>query len=85
MKLLQLPNKSALSWMTSGLAYMSRDKAVKKAAFVPFVTSLGVWSFGELTRGINPVRKALGVAGLLATAAIAINDFRHRDLSKFRK
>jgi hypothetical protein len=85
MKLLQLPNKSARGWMTSGLAYMTRDKAVKKAAFVPFVTSLGVWSFGELTRGINPVRKAFGVVGLLATAAIVVNDFRHRDLSKFRR
>lgn len=83
MKLLQLPNKSAISWMTSGLAYMSRDKAVKKAAFVPFITSLGVWSFGEATRGINPVRKALGVAGLLATVAVAINEFRHRDLTKY--
>jgi hypothetical protein len=85
MKLLQLPNKSALSWMSSGLAYMSRDKAVKKVAFVPFVTSLGVWSFGELTRGINPVRRAMGAAGLIATAVITLNNFRQRDLSKFRK
>lgn len=85
MKLFQLPNKAALSWMSSGLAYMSRDRAVKKAAFVPFVTSLGVWSFGELTRGINPVRRAMGVAGLIATAVITLNDFRQRDLSKFRK
>lgn len=67
------------------MAYMSRDKAVKKAAFVPFVTSLGVWSFGELTRGINPIRRAMGVAGLIATAAVVVNDFRHRDLSKYRK
>lgn len=85
MKIFQLPNKSALSWMSSGMAYMSRDKAVKKAAFVPFVTSLGVWSFGELTRGINPIRRAMGVAGLIATAAVVVNDFRHRDLSKYRK
>jgi|GEM_PF-4461405 len=85
MKLFQLPNKSAVSWMSSGLVYAFGDKKFKKGAYAPFVTSLGVWSFGEATRGVNKFRKALGWVGLVATAAVAINDFRKRDFSKFCK
>lgn len=85
MKIFQLPNKSAVSWMGSGLVYMLGDKNVKKGAFVPFVTSLGFWSLSEATRGVNKFRKTLGWAGLAATAVIAVNDFRQRDLSKYRK
>ena len=85
MKIFQPPNKSAVSWMGSGLVYLFGDRKLKKGAFVPFVTSLGVWSLGEATRGAGKFRKALGWAGLAATAAVAINDFRKRDLSKYRR
>jgi hypothetical protein len=85
MKIFQLPNKSAVSWMGSGLVYMFGDKNVKKGAFVPFVTSLGIWSLGEATRGANKFRKGLGWVGLAATAVVAANNFRKRDFSKFRR
>lgn len=85
MKLLQFPNKSAVSWMGSGLVYAFGDHKLKKGAFMPFVTSLGVWSLAEATRGANKFRKVLGWVGLAATAGVAINNFRKRDLSKYRK
>ena len=71
--------------MGSGLVYMLGDKKLKKGAFMPFVTSLGFWSFSEATRGVNKFRKALGWVGLAATVVVVINDFRQRDISKYRK
>lgn len=85
MKIFQLPNKSAVSWMGSGLVYAFGDRKLKQGAFMPFVTSLGIWSFGEATRGVNTFRKVLGFVGLAATAVIAVNDLRKRDLAKFRR
>jgi hypothetical protein len=71
--------------MGSGLVYAFGDKNVKKGAFLPFVTSLGVWSFREAVKGASKVCKLVGVVGLVATAAVAINDFRKRDFSRLQR
>lgn len=84
MKIFQLPNKSALSWMASGFLYAFGNPQVKKNSFAPFVTSLGVWSFGEATKGVNKFRKALGWAGLVATAVTVLHNFGSKPQAKRR-
>jgi hypothetical protein len=68
--IVQLPNWSLGLWLVTSLALRLADPSggLRTALVVVSTLALLVWAADELLRGVNPFRRLLGAAVLVATA-----------------
>jgi hypothetical protein len=63
--LFQFPNAPLLFALAGWLVALPTDGSVHAYARAAFYAGLAAWAWGELTDGVNWVRRAVGAAGLL--------------------
>jgi hypothetical protein len=62
---MQFPNAPLIAALGAWLVAAATDGSVHSYARAGFYAALAAWAWGELTDGVNWVRRSLGAAGLV--------------------